>query len=80
MTPEEHLAEAERLTEAARADYRDAGEGLGRTLAESRAHIALAAAQVHATLFLGGAMLLAGAAGYDTARDRLADAVLGTQR
>jgi hypothetical protein len=80
MRAEEHYAEAERLVESARADFRGAGEGYARQLSESRAHVALAAAQVHATLYLGAATLLAGAGGYEIARDRLADAVLGLQR
>jgi hypothetical protein len=74
MTPEEHKAEAERLAD--KAHHFTWGDG-----ADPVTGAALAAeAQVHATLALVGATLLAGAAGYDTARDRLADAVLGVQR
>jgi hypothetical protein len=75
MTPEEHYAEAERLIGPDAVPQGVYGENYDHFRADN-----LAEAQVHATLFLGGAMLLAGAAGYDTARDRLADAVLGTQR
>lgn len=55
MNGPEHYAEAERLVEAARRDFREADEGPARILAESRAHVALAAAQVHATLALAAA-------------------------
>lgn len=67
MTPEQHWAEAERLLDEQSPWSGQRAEDLAR-------------AEVHATLALAGATLLAGAAGYDTARDRLADAVLGVQR
>lgn len=73
MTPEQHVREAERL--AGCLTHPLAGE---MTYEDHR--LSLAAAQVHATLALAGATLLAGAAGYDAARGRLADAMLGVQR
>lgn len=58
MTGDEHRQEAERLTQAARDDVRNAQENaqghhhFGYKLALDRAMTALAAAQVHATLHL----------------------------
>lgn len=75
-TPADHYREAQRLTEAARADFRDAGEGRARVLAESRAHVALAAAQAHATLALAGATFLASRDGlYPSAANDFVDAL-----
>lgn len=70
MTPEEHWNAAEALIRLCQQSIA-AGETVGALPAM---------AQVHATLALAGATLLAGAAGCDAARDRLADAVLGAQR
>lgn len=77
MTPEQHWAEAERLLN----DMPTVRQWCEQP-AEASEHrdYAIAAAQVHATLALAGATLLAGAAGYDAARDRLADAMLGVPR
>jgi len=45
-----HYAEAEKLVAAARDDVRTAEGSVAFTQAEARAHVAIAAAQVHASL------------------------------
>jgi hypothetical protein len=63
VTGPEHYREAERLSAAARADFRDAGEGKARAYAKDRVAVGLAAAQVHATLALAAATVDAATGG-----------------
>lgn len=60
MNGPQHYAEAERLTAAARADFREANPDAPTAylLAMERARVAMDAAQVHATLALAAAVAL----------------------
>lgn len=65
MTGPEHYREAERLLEAAKADWRDASsDHVAAALAESRVLVALTAAQVHAKLALAAATAIPAVVAY----------------
>ena len=70
MNGAQHYREAERLADAARADVRDADlTSPAGDASLIRAHVALEAAQVHATLALAAATAVPAANAYDGDED-----------
>ena len=75
MNGAQHYREAEKLVEAARADYRETEESPAKKLVAERVLIALDAAQVHATLALAAATAESIAHSYNGGHDgRIASA------